>query len=382
MMEKPLFPQALTTSFFSRVKNENTSIYISTQTSRTNKRSAAVVNYAEDYYDDFAEEDSDYPSRKKLHQDSYYTNNASNALSNPLLQNFTGKVANKTPHQYFSDEELLAQSKLDTELIPIRINVETQNNARIVDFFMWNINESLVTPEQYAQIFCQDLELPNSVQSQISSSIRLQIEDYSQLVRIKLPEDASIHVIIDLNVNLDKQLYEDKFEWDLTNSEITSKNDNDKKSKSEGLITPEQFAELVVADMGLPREFYPAIAHSLHEQILKLKREALEGRLPQEVVNGAAYHREAGWRFDPENLGGEWSPTFETLSQWEIERREIERERNIRRLKRESMRVGDDMIGGPGGSGVAGSNGAEGGRSSRRRGGRRYDELEGSWVNY
>lgn len=361
IMEKPLFPQALTTSFFSRVKNENTSLYITTQTSRGTKRNATVVNYAEDYFEDF----DDYEDDDNNHRHNSLASNRvgyinqingeiidpNNTTGNALLNHFSGKFASKTPHAYHSEFELIRNAGLPEALIPIRINIEHQN-SRIVDHFMWNLNESLLTPEKFAEIMCLDLDLPLSVQSQIASSITSQIEEYSQLVHIQLPEDVAIHVIIDLSMNLDKQLYEDKFEWDL--------------SSSNGFLTPEKFAEIVVADLGLAREFYPAIAHVLHESIIKLKKDAIEGRLPQEILNGAAYGREAGWRFDPENLGQEWSPSVETLSQWEIEKREIERERNIRRLKRETMRIEGETTSSRG----------------RRRGTRRYDELEGTWVNY
>jgi SNF5 / SMARCB1 / INI1. len=47
---------------------------------------------------------------------------------------------------------------------------------------------------------------------------------------------------------------------------------------------------------------------------------------------------EAGWRYDPETLGDEWEPKVETLSKEEIERREGDRERQIRRLRRETAR--------------------------------------------
>lgn len=352
-MEKPLFPQALATSLFSRVRNENTALFITTQTSRGTKRTAHVVNYSEDYY--FDDEHKNYKVPIDKDDDDFATGTRGyspkmdprNTTGNAVLNNFQGKLAVKTAHQYPSDYQLANAATRDLALIPIRLNLEYQN-SRIVDFFLWNLYETLVTPEQFSQIMCQDLDFPPNIQHQITQSILSQIEEYSQLVGIQLPQDLVIHVVIDLSVNLDKQLYEDKFEWNLTDD----------------TLIPEEFAENVVAELGLSREFYPAIAHALYEAIIRLKKDAIEGKLPLEIVNGAAYGREAGYRFDPENLGQRWCPTVENLSQWEIEKREIERERNIRRLKRESMRIEGDSRG-----------------AARRRGARRFDELEGTWVS-
>lgn len=321
-MLKALYPQALTTSFHQRVKNDQTSLYITTQTTRGTKRTAAVVNYSEDPYEE-PEERLSSPTELE-----------------PVLRSHPGKLATRTTADIDLAPEKVALQK--TNLVPISVNLEHQQ-ARIADFFMWNTEESVITPDKFAQVMCDDLELPVSIQSQISSLISQQLEEHAQLLSVALPDDLQIHVVIDLSVNLDKRLFQDKFEWDLLSQ-----------------MTPEEFAETVVAEMGLEREFYPAIAHSLHEALLKCKRDALQGRLAPDVVNGAAYGKEAGWRFDPENLGQEWSPKVEVLSQWEIEKREIERERNIRRKKRENLRVDGDR--------------------GRRRGTRRYDELDGTWV--
>ncbi|GME73998.1 unnamed protein product [Ambrosiozyma monospora] len=72
-----------------------------------------------------------------------------------------------------------------------------------------------------------------------------------------------------------------------------------------------------------------------------------------------------GLRYDTRKYGDEFRPHLETLSEWEIEKRETEKERNQRRRKRETMRVGG------GGSGF-------GGRTEREKK-KRYDELEGTW---
>jgi len=57
-------------------------------------------------------------------------------------------------------------------------------------------------------------------------------------------------------------------------------------------------------------------------------------------INEAAYGLDAGIRLDTESLCSRWSPTLEMLTRDEIERREGDRERQIRRLKRDTARFG------------------------------------------
>ena len=57
---------------------------------------------------------------------------------------------------------------------------------------------------------------------------------------------------------------------------------------------------------------------------------------------------EAGWRYDDEHLAQEWEPKIERLSKEEMEKREGDRERQLRRLRRETARFSSttNMAGG------------------------------------
>jgi len=81
------------------------------------------------------------------------------------------------------------------------------------------------------------------------------------------------------------------------------------------------------------------MAHAIYESLLRLKKDALEGNLPM-LINEAAYGLDAGIRLDTESLCSRWSPSLEILTRDEIERREGDRERQIRRLKRDTARFG------------------------------------------
>lgn len=138
------------------------------------------------------------------------------------------------------------------------------------------------------------------------------------------PDDA-YRCLIDLNINLMNRLYTDKFEWSLLHPP--------------GF--PEIFAKQTCADLGLTAEWVPAIAHAIYEAVLHLKKKVCEnGGLVgyNDFDNDAAEGVEAGWRYEPERLAADWEPTVEILSKEEIERREGDRERQIRRLRRETAR--------------------------------------------
>lgn len=157
--------------------------------------------------------------------------------------------------------------------------------------------------------------------------------------------DDTYRCIVTLNINLQNKLFTDKFEWSLLHPPGVA----------------ERFAKQTCADIGLSGEWVPAMAHAIYEAVLRLKKEACEsGGLVGgngyggEIDNLALEGQEAGWRFDNEHLADEWEPKVERLSKEEIEKREGDRERQIRRLRRETARFSStaNMAGGvptPGG---------------------------------
>jgi chromatin structure-remodeling complex subunit SFH1 len=333
------------------VDSHNPLILNTQPTGRQAKRAAAQINYAEDFVDDVDAEDS--PS--VLNQTRSTTNLTQQALAAQKFvpvkpTNFIGS---------FQDETKVNQQSHETPvLIPIKISMEYPNgNHKLVDFFMWNMNDTLLTPAQFSEILCKDLDLPNVMQLQVCDSIIQQIEDYNYVSNLTLPSTDPFVVIIDLSVSLNNQLFQDRFEWDLNQSHIT----------------PEDFAKLVVSDAGLPLQFEPAIAHALHENIIRIKKEIVEGTYNSDLHN---LHQLRGLIFDSgirintensiQNGTDQWGPVVEILTPGEIERRDLERSRNLRRLKRENAKRGD----------------FDDGHILKRRnvsGRRKHDELDTSW---
>ncbi|ORX97063.1 hypothetical protein BCR34DRAFT_607426 [Clohesyomyces aquaticus] len=138
--------------------------------------------------------------------------------------------------------------------------------------------------------------------------------------------DDTYRCIITLNINLMNKLYSDKFEWSLLHPPGFA----------------ETFAKVTCADLGLAGEWVSAMTHAIYEAVLRLKKEACEnGGLvgDGDIENDAADPvKGAGWRYDHEHLCDEWEPKVEILSKEEIEKREGDRERQIRRLRRETAR--------------------------------------------
>lgn len=299
---------------------------------------------------------------------------------------------------------------------------EMSPGYKIRDVFCWNLHEALYTPEDFAQAFAQDLDLPNQQAAvfQISHQIRTQLEDYAGVAlhplfhpapkraadaaartngatqsataqsrdgtprqgtpRMSsvtpavgtpaastpqpytmsngatitahasplpaepavasadvLPEDSYMNpddtyrCLITLSIYLSSKLYQDKFEWSLLHPPGAA----------------EAFAKQTCADMGLNGEWVLAITHAIYEAVLRLKKEACEGGImlgggmfgSGEIDNQAVRIEEgAGWRYDDADFGAEWEPKLEALSKEEIEKREGDRERQLRRLRRETAR--------------------------------------------
>jgi chromatin structure-remodeling complex subunit SFH1 len=337
-----------------------------------------------------------------------------------------------------TEKQVQVQSALPVTLIPIRIDMDVQpfrpeaplptpSNARdfgineslpaykqpdvtpayrLKDSFLWNLHEALMTPDQFAKQFVDELDLPTDRKPQIiyniAGQIRQQLEEYAGVALhplfhstaapsvqgttakptllpgtrdgtstpavpptngastpltngaaqtngastpapVAIPNgvsasatalpseelhnpDDTYRCIVTLNINLMNRLYTDKFEWSLLHPPGFA----------------EMFAQVTCADLGLSGEWVSSMTHAIYEAVLRLKKEACEngglvgdGEIDNDAVEPSIG---AGWRYDHEHLCDEWEPKVEMLSQEEIEKREGDRERQIRRLRRETAR--------------------------------------------
>lgn len=310
-------PQALQTGYSSRLRLGKTSLMV-TSIPAPRKRGVTYVEFEDEFDDD--EED---PSFSTHDEDSKPFSRHDRGTSSSKIEIKRPAVPGR--HVPYTPEQLAEIARQEEQLVPIRLSFDVEH-YKVVDFFLWDVKDPSLTPEQFAILTCQELELPVGYTSNIVNAIKSQLTDYAELASIKIPEDASLHVIVNLSINLDKELFEDKFEWDLSSQELS----------------PSAFAKTIVADLGLSREFWPAITHALYEQILGMKRAVfVDGTLLDADNEVAPYAkgRDAGLRQLTGDSAEYWTPTLETMSQADMEKREMERERMIRRMKRDATRT-------------------------------------------
>ncbi|KAL8276149.1 hypothetical protein RQP46_011443 [Phenoliferia psychrophenolica] len=284
-----------------------------------------------------------------------------------------GKRGNNRKEIKLTKDGVRAIAKLPEILIPVRLEYEHEA-YKLRDTFTWNIRETLLTPEVFASHLCEDLRLPHhpffkEIVAQIKRHIedahvtedyiahvgddlaevreenrawfeserkRRRVEqeeddeDENDEVPVTLRElekqdgkDEELRVLIKLDITLDSFQLVDRFEWDI----------------SDPHNSPEEFAEVFVADLGLGGEFRTAVAHSIREQIdVYVKSLCLLGHVTGYPVPDDDLRREfLPPLFEPfRSEVGDFQPVLSQLSPDEIERNDKEREREVRRKRRQT----------------------------------------------
>lgn len=118
---------------------------------------------------------------------------------------------------------------------------------KFIDF-----SESIITPEQFAEVICDDLDLnPVTFVPAISTSIKQQLDAFPSEPPALLDEHADQRVVIKLNIHVGNTSLVDQVEWDMSERENN----------------PEEFAMKLCAELGLGGEFVTAIAYSVRGQL-------------------------------------------------------------------------------------------------------------------
>lgn len=101
------------------------------------------------------------------------------------------------------EEELAARAEDRLLLVPVRIELDIDNEYRVRDYFTWNLSETYITPEVFARVWCLDLDIPYDIYgAQIAQSIRNQLDDWMGTAEISLltPEQEMEGLEADLRV--------------------------------------------------------------------------------------------------------------------------------------------------------------------------------------
>ncbi len=153
-------------------------------------------------------------------------------------------------------------------LVPCKVDVKL-NGARYVDCFLWNLYNSVLSPDEFAASIARDLALPIGFRSRIAMQLCEQVEAFADLMNtiysLLPPESDIIEKLPALNKmaiglrHLGME-YSDSFDYNVLHS----------------AVTPEDFAVTTCADLGLPSEMEPAIALKIRDTIINLLTKWLE----------------------------------------------------------------------------------------------------------
>ncbi|KAF8945143.1 hypothetical protein BGZ47_003184 [Haplosporangium gracile] len=291
-------------SYASRIREANSALILPPALGRRAKR--AVVSMAESDEDDWDFEDNSRgtPTSRALRQQQAQ-------LEKERLdkeKKAWTRRARKTRHPIHSQKDLDAVADQDAILVPIRLDIDT-DDYRLRDTFTWNVNEQLMTPESFAEILCDDLDLSTAkFVPEIAQSIRNQIAEFEPVAEVQVPNEGS-RVVIQLDLHVGGINLRDRFEWDVGSE-----------------LTPEEFSRQLTADLGIGGEFVTMIAHEIHEQLYRFKQDRLldRGFEAEPLYSGFRHLEEAE----------SWAPALETLTAEEYERVLEDRERSVRRNRR------------------------------------------------
>ncbi|KFD53400.1 hypothetical protein M514_05664 [Trichuris suis] len=206
-----------------------------------------------------------------------------------------------------SDPEATSRNAEQVEiLVPIRLDMEI-DGLKLRDNFTWNKNELNITPEIFAEILCDDLDLPpNTFVPAVAASIRQQLAAYCP--ESFTADGTDQRVVIKLNINVGNLSLVDEFEWDLSELEYT----------------PEIFAQTMCIELGLAGEFLPAIAYSIRGQLAWHQRTYAFSEPPLPTIESPLRTSDCD----------HWSPHLETLTDAELEKKIRDQDRNTRRIRR------------------------------------------------
>ncbi|WWC68418.1 uncharacterized protein I206_102345 [Kwoniella pini CBS 10737] len=310
--------------------------------------------------------------------------------------------------------ELLVPISIDLDIPNMDPNIQ---GIRIKDRFLWNINEPFIDPIQFAQVFCDDVSISRDYAATISELIKNQLEESQNTLEIDISneeakeddvvwsseeedevetpggdmaldanvetveingggvkgstgeptggadtadqeqagqeqeeqeeekekswEEADCRIIVNLDVQIYTHILRDRIEWDLSST-----------------LPPLVFAKQYCKELGLTGEAIPLITWSIHEELLKHKKDALEldifGKThPEEQIKfektgnhprtNLATTRRGYSTGKTKGLNGVWrdwferdeySPALIELTFDEIIQREQERLRESRRVMR------------------------------------------------
>lgn len=111
------------------------------------------------------------------------------------------KVIRRKNEMVYSNQDLSKISETEENLVPVRLDIDI-DSIKLRDRFLWNLNEQYLTPDRFAAMLCQDLDLSiHKFIQPIADSIRAQIIDFETYSQATLPSEHT-RVIINVKYNI------------------------------------------------------------------------------------------------------------------------------------------------------------------------------------
>lgn len=172
----------------------------------------------------------------------------------------------------------------DQLLVPLKMDM-TFNGTRFVDTCVWKLYNSCVTPMEYSCRLCADLNLPVGFVHRIALQIEEQLRSFRTIVGelFAIDKDVSDNSTlytnwmdkldelqsISIGIRINTLEYQDRLLWNA----------------ADNTITPEKFARQTCAELGLPADMEPPIAHKIREHIFRMTIQWIENYYASNSVN-------------------------------------------------------------------------------------------------
>ncbi|KAJ2290480.1 Chromatin structure remodeling complex protein sfh1, partial [Coemansia sp. RSA 2706] len=221
-----------------------------------------------------------------------------------------------TAHWHLRDDQAAWVAQQEEILVPIKLELEV-GDYRLHDAFVWNANERVITPEQFAAIYCADLALPSGgrsgAQEHVAQLIRQQVAEHIASSEWDFSGEE-LRVNLNLEVQVGPHVLRDRVEWDILEP-LGSR--------------PEDFARILCRDLGLGGEYPPLVAHRIREEVARFHKDLVEAGdahwLRQPPVDSV---------YRPINVAESWGPSIEIMSAEDLDKMWMHKERTYRRMRR------------------------------------------------
>lgn len=254
----------------------------------------------------------------------------------------------RVPDIYIPRAALLAQSKQTPDLIPIRLEFDVEKDKfRLRDTLLWDRNEKLVSVDLFAAQTMEEYRFQDKLFAEaLANSMKDQIAEYEAFPPPDKKTDkyGELRIVIDIDITVGAHRLVDKLEWDLLLE-----------------TSPEEVAEITCDELELPGEFASAMAHQIREQVWMYTKALYMhgytfdgGKIDEEVQKRILpYVNEITWlRGNEQDLSlnepqsgldllqraKEFGPELTELGPTELEKLDKEREREMRRKRRNNAR--------------------------------------------